>query len=615
MGKSKRKSKNESASRGTSQKSQITKFMKEMRIAEERRHVEHVISSYNGTSSFGIQPDGSLPAPKILTTEDGIPVNTLYVHFKGDSKLYEQEEELRKIFEKYGPVKAVRIIHRIDRKPFAFISYKRCEDTLSCFLKKKTFPHIYLYVADSWQQDAYKDRVNKESAAPKSTPGTSESRSGEDQPSSGESQILLLNDDCLRHIFSQLGLMDLIALKKTNRRFASIVRHILKRYRFFDFTEPRDKSVLTVLDAKNILKGMGRFIERLSLSGDRFAHSKTTDDHRILGLISRHCFRPHLKELEIRNISMSSHVLGTLEEIVGALEALTLIDCAVDENFESCLDNCQRLQRLQISEDRTTTGACLKTIKDLKSLNVENCSRLQGPALWAFLQNNPQLEYLNVIGCPELHPNAISAISHLTDLSHLACNDSYPNVAPANMMLITRIAQINRLELTINSTPSTQHILHKFAKRNCLAYLELKGPLVDRISYKCILKMTELKELKIIGRACFGTFQDEHLEEFCKKTSIERLHIVQCPGMSEDKLVEFVERNPQLKLLEIPSVFLTDDFVYSVLDALHRNGSFLEVIVDREAWGRLQEKVDDLPTLLKDNCRLLKIKVGTDEGR
>lgn len=594
MGKSKRKNK-----KGPSQ---ITKFLKEMQIVEQRRHVEQVIASYSGSSgtsssSCVIQPDGrSTVAPKILTTEDGIPVNTLYAYFSQDGHLCKQKDVLRKMFEKYGRIKSIDIVSRPNSKPFAFISYTRCEDALSCLVNKQNFPHIYLKVADSWQQDAYKKQAIKEGTAPAPIE---------------EGQILQLNDDCLRHIFEKLDLMDLIALKRTNRRFATVVRLVLKRYRSFDFAEPRDKPILTVLDTKIILESVGSYIGHLSLSGHRFAESKTTDAHRILGIVARNCF--HLKELEISDIAMNPSIFKELEKIASSLEALALIDCNLEDDFGDLLGHCLDLQRLQLC-DKQTTGSFLKTIVGLKSLNVENCSQLKGSEMFLFLKNNPQLESLNITECQELHLNTISAISHLDDLSHLACNDSYPNVVPPNMMLITRIPSITRLKLTISSAPSTERILQKFAKRNCLQYLELKGPLVDRISYGSILNMTELKELKIIGRACFGTFQDEHLEEFCRKTNIERLRIVRCPGLSEDKLIEFIERNPQLRLLEIPSVFLTEDFVYSVLDALHRNGSFLEVIVDREAWARLQEKVDDLQTLLKENVRLLRIKVGIDSA-
>lgn len=459
-------------------------------------------------------------------------------------------------------------------------------------LQKKTFPRIYLKVADSWQQDAYKNNKKKENRIAKES-FVLDSRSRKSRTCPEKSGILQLNDDCLTLIFSKLGLMDLIALRKTNQRLASVVYEILKRYKSFDFTEPREKVILTVMDTKIILENLGSFIEHLSLFGSRFAHSKTTAEPRIIGLIPRHCFR--LKELKIHNFCINSSVLKTLEKVVSSLEAFTLNDCAIDETVEDCLLNhCHKLQHLQIRDIDTIKGCCLNTINGLKSLNVQNCSRLEGSRLFVFLQNNPQLAYLNITECHELHANTISTISHSTELTHLACNDNYSKISPANMMLITRIRNLEKLELTINSAPSTDHILHKLAKRNCLQYLELKGSLVDRISYRSILAMTELKELKIIGRACFGTFQDEHLEEFCKKTNIERLRIIRCPGVSEDKLIEFVEQNPQLNLLEIPSVFLTEEFVFSVIDALHRNGSFLEVIVDSETWNRLQEKVDEL---------------------
>lgn len=105
-----------------------------MHIAEQQRHVEQVIASYSGsagTSSSGIQPDGSTTAPPtILTTEDGFPVNTLYANFVRNPQLCQQEDVVRKMFEKYGPVKDVRIIANINSNPFGFVSYDRCEDAL-----------------------------------------------------------------------------------------------------------------------------------------------------------------------------------------------------------------------------------------------------------------------------------------------------------------------------------------------------------------------------------------------------------------------------------------------------------------------------------------------------
>lgn len=454
-------------------------------------------------------------------------------------------------------------------------------------LKKR----CYVAPADSWHQEAYHKKMketeqgDKESkdldAAGSSGTGAAEGTSEPSKTAEADlnssvkadsvhstdaepegMNILHLNDDCLLMICDYLELMDLLALKKSCSRMESITAETFKRYKILDFDiDPMDKKYLTLLDAKNILTEIGPYVEHLFIARDRFLKPSV----RILNLIPRYC--PNLKELDINDFSIKPKTLSGFDEVFKSLEGLTLVACSIEDTIGRSLKLATKLERLDLSENSEITGKCLASVNDqLKYLNLESCQNIQGKPFTTFATNHKLLEYLNITCCSRLTSGAIKAIaSSMTELKHLVCNNQYEGVDQASMALLARMPSLRKIQFKINGYNTIDHMLEGFAEMNQLEHLDLSDGLFTSIDYNVLSRLTNLKELKLNYKLDFA---DKHLAKLCSTGRFIELHIAGCTKITDKQLIEFIRKNPQLKLLDISYCQITEGLIFSAIDIL-----------------------------------------------
>lgn len=396
------------------------------------------------------------------------------------------------------------------------------------------------------------------------TPGSSKTFSSSSKNSTEEPEgtnILHLNDDCLMLIFERVNLMEHIALKRTCTRFQGIVDIIFKRHKYFDFnTEPCDKICLTMLDTRDILTEVGPHIEHLCISPENFARAGV----RILNLIPRNCL--HLTELEIRGFTMNPKVLKNLEVVFKSLRGLTLIACGIGDNVEKFLTNAKSLERLNLASNSEITGKCLKVLKNIKSLNLESCQNIQGKPFSAFTENNKSLEYLNIEGCRRLTPEAIKSIAtNLSELSHLVCNNCYDSVDSTKMAVIGTLSKLKRIQFIANSFTQIDPIIQAFSTTNQLEYFDLSDGIFASMDFDLLQGLTNLKVLKLNYKI---DFLDSHLSKLCDNGKFEELHIAGCSNITDGQLIEFIKKNPNLKLLDMSCCRISERLIFSAVDIL-----------------------------------------------
>lgn len=629
---------------------------------------------FSGKSHFGMGPDPSDSDERIFHTEDGFPVNTIYASFTQNPESI-TEAVVRKMFEQFGRVKSVRIHtnqnnnlydeggdvasggggggrpsrrggyrrnNRSDRIiRYGFISYERCEDAAKCLQKKIILKkRCYVAPADSWHQEAYHKKMketeqgDKESkdldAAGSSGTGAAEGTSEPSKTAEADlnssvkadsvhstdaepegMNILHLNDDCLLMICDYLELMDLLALKKSCSRMESITAETFKRYKILDFDiDPMDKKYLTLLDAKNILTEIGPYVEHLFIARDRFLKPSV----RILNLIPRYC--PNLKELDINDFSIKPKTLSGFDEVFKSLEGLTLVACSIEDTIGRSLKLATKLERLDLSENSEITGKCLASVNDqLKYLNLESCQNIQGKPFTTFATNHKLLEYLNITCCSRLTSGAIKAIaSSMTELKHLVCNNQYEGVDQASMALLARMPSLRKIQFKINGYNTIDHMLEGFAEMNQLEHLDLSDGLFTSIDYNVLSRLTNLKELKLNYKLDFA---DKHLAKLCSTGRFIELHIAGCTKITDKQLIEFIRKNPQLKLLDISYCQITEGLIFSAIDILKE-----QAVGCREGGRQLKMMVGQTSicqvilqnTLVEANRHLLNISFDSTEG-
>lgn len=617
----------------------------------------------------GSRLDGSVDKAKVLYTEDRIPVNTVYASFKQHPEPL-TEEWVRDIFAVFGPVKSVRIHTTANSNPYdngdeaaantgvargrgrryqprqerinryGFVSFESCEDAAKCILQKyKLRATCYIAKADSWHQEAFEKKQAETEAAANGIAGLSTSSvadaaastSGKNDTSSsatsggssessasgepGAMNILHLNDDCLIAIFGELDLTDLLTLKKTCTRFEVITYDILKRYKFFDFEMLfAKKPYLTMLDAKNVLTELGSFVEHLSISQDTFNKPGT----RILNLIPRHC--PNLKQLEIQDFLLKVTALKVLGSVFKKLEGLSMISCGITDNVEQSLAQAKNLQRLDLSSNSEITGKCLKVVKNLKRLNLEGCQNIQGKPFSVFTEHNKTLEYLNIHCCSRLTTDAIKALAaNLTELTHLVVNNSYDNVDPSAMALIAKLPKLKKLQFKINGYAPIDHILKSLAGTNQLEHLDLSDGIFTQVDYSLLCGLSNLKELKLNYKL---DLSDAHMSKLATKTNFTELHIAGCTSVTDDALIEFISKNPQLRLLDVSYCQITEKLVFSAIDILKEQTNAIAGGGVARANRQLRLVVGQTNicpviqdnALIRNNRHLLEISFSSTEG-
>ncbi|XP_065077990.1 uncharacterized protein LOC135701169 isoform X3 [Ochlerotatus camptorhynchus] len=625
------------------------------------------------SSRFGVGPDpGSGSDERIVYTEDDIPINTIYASFSMCPESA-TEATVRTLFEQLGPIKSVRIHtnqnnnmyddgevasggggrrgrsrynrnERVNR--YGFISYERCEDAAKCLQKKFLFKNkCYVAPADSWHQEAYHNKLKEaeegaregvdssknSDAAASSASGCAEGASVAPKASKadpntsaisktkisdvngsepGSMNILQLNDDCLMLICDYLELMDLLALKKTCSRFETISCEVFKRYKMLDFDiDPCEKKYLTMMDAKNILMEIGSYIEFLLISRDRFLRPGV----RILNLIPRYC--PNLKDLNINDFMLKAKTLKGFDEVFKSLEGLTLTACGIDDTILKSLKLATKLQRLNLSMNSEITGKCLASVKNLKYLNLESCQNIQGKPFSTFAAQNKTLEYLNITCCGRLTTEAIkSIVNNMTELRHLVCNNNYDNVDAASMALLGKLPNLKKLQFKINGYSPIDQILQGLTEVNKLEHLDLSEGVFTAVDYTLLSDLTHLKELKLNYKLDLG---DDQLAKLCSKGNFVELHIAGCTKLTDKQLIEFIRKNPQLKLLDISYCQITEGLIFSAIDILRE-----QAVGCREGSRQLKMMVGQTSicpvilnnTLVKANRHLLDVSFDHTEG-
>lgn len=565
----------------------------------------------------------------ILYTEDHIPINTVYASFKSHPEEV-TEQSVRQIFDKYGPIKNVRIhtnqnacghydsdqeegavggssYRRRYKKynqweprviRYAFVSFENCKDAAKCIqMMPKSKQKCYVAPADSWHQDEYHKqqaamKVGDEPSGPNgadsgnsktdltqaeasssetalNNPEKTEMKEGTSHTASADSEahspmgtnILQLNDDCLMLIFQQLDLAQLITLKNTCTRFEMIARDMFKRFKSINFSSHiYSKAYITMLDAKNILTEVGPYVENLNIAREDFLRPGV----RTLTLIPRYC--TSLKTLCIKDFTLNPKTLKSLASVFGALQELSLIACGVSDNIERHLAQAKNLQRLDLSSNSEITGKCLKAVRNLKYLNLENCQNIQGKPFSAFAEGNKTIEFLNIHCCSRLTSEAIrSIVTNMTELSHLVCNNKYDNADPSCVATIASLPKLKKVQLKITSLSSIEQIIHSLVETNQLEHLDLSDGIYTSVDYSRLSRLTNLRELKLNYKLDFA---DEHLAQFCSNGNFVELHIAGCTKVSDKQLIEFIKANPCLRVLDISFCEISEGLIFSTLDIL-----------------------------------------------
>lgn len=334
-------------------------------------------------------------------------------------------------------------------------------------------------------------------------------------PSQDAEGLLILNDDCLFHLFHYLSLVDLASLKDTCQRLSQLADESFKR---------RNDKSLTIdgtsmfADVWN-LKHFGKFIDSLTLVGV-YKPFASYDD--IFAIIAS-CTNVQLRSMSLRldfDKSLTDESFKLLEKVMANVECIELDWLDNDMHIDLLLGYCKNLKDVRLK------GELLVLKGQWYSQNV-NITRL---ILNSMLDDN----FLEEIG------------QHLTHLECLVID--YVENASNKFNHLGQLNHLKKLKIGMSSGGSMQQF-RNFAANSvleylCLSFMELSAPLAQALK-----DFSHLKEL--VFEWCDGF--DGNVRTILSKTlvNIEKIAFVDCEDITLDDITKIVEKRSKLKELSI----------------------------------------------------------------
>lgn len=196
---------------------------------------------------------------------------------------------MKKHFAMYGHIDAF-ILHQKLTYCYGFIQYKSVHSAAAALQHRHHFVggfRIKVSVADSWHQP-----TSSTDDIPAQIDTTGENVAHDTDIE--ETNILILDDDCLFHIFGFLNCIDLGAVNQTCQRFQKVAGFAFRRkHKAVNLTMsdlPGYSNVgtnqLTLLQVRNLFIGHGSHIQKLHVAALSF---KQENRYRALECIIRNC--------------------------------------------------------------------------------------------------------------------------------------------------------------------------------------------------------------------------------------------------------------------------------------------------------------------------------------
>ncbi|XP_017097043.2 uncharacterized protein [Drosophila bipectinata] len=370
----------------------------------------------------------------------------------------------------------------------------------------------------------------EDSAAPSS--------SSQRVPSKASSNILVLNYDCLKRIFSLLSLDDQLNFSRSNRKIQRMYRNYAQwKYKHIN-------NDITLYLEESDLEYLLEQVNEDLISYESYVHASSRAEEQ-LRLLRKHCpmlrrlnmtlRRPHWEDLiQLKNLhtldaslefgstDVYEKFFSNLSENLPCLRKLVLV--APDYNGKG-LHVLEKLQHLEIDDfsclDATYLTDCCIKMKNLHFLKIGRWpNNLTNKNLSAIVANCRNLETLEFT-CNELLNNVeLERVCDLPRLKHL-------------LVVLQRLERPGLIEGLVRRTGTPLESLIVFDSYLCKEHIEH------------ICNITSLRELWVASED-----DDFNVEAFMKLKSLEYLHL-DMDGITNKQLLELVLGCPRLRVLNV----------------------------------------------------------------
>ncbi|KAL6265374.1 hypothetical protein P5V15_002173 [Pogonomyrmex californicus] len=460
-----------------------------------------------------VASDDSLCSEKI----DGVPIRKLFVGNLAERTTF---KDLRNYFSTYGNVESCYLRRNQGRSNYAFVTFTNVTDAVTAVedgIKKQIRLHnrdLRVMAADSWHQpDSIENKfynVGKESNKASEKKNASEQYAHKYLQNDTETvSIHMLNDDCLRHIFLFLPIVDRVRIEIVCKRWRDLSQdswHMIKTLDLSPSTWGFSYTCMihTALLRKILLK-CGRFLTRINLSYPHYLSQST------LTIVGKLC--PNLTSIDVTALTVCASGIRTLTANCKNITKLNLgpSTFCCDHELKYLFKINKNLEYLAISRN-SIVGKCLLYLpkQTMHTIILDRCDYLQDGHLSMALTRLEDLKHLTISDCVGVAKHTLEVVGYYCkNLRVLELVGGFPSAQAADMFHLIHLINLQTLRVTRNPKVSNNFL----------------ADLVQHCQQLTNVDITDCCNVSDVGLAAIATL-----------TRLEKLIISYVPQISDDGL-------------------------------------------------------------------------------
>lgn len=344
-------------------------------------------------------------------------------------------------------------------------------------------------------------------------------------------EIMDLNDDCLRYIFNEFGTHDLGAVVDVCRRFRAFAKERFaaletKCFVFgniFHKCKSTEKSLQTTA---KFLRDFGAFFEQIyvSFEGEEQPNYAT----KYIELLKRHTSE-ELRLLEFWHLDMNDEIVESMRVPLEHLHTLNLKKCSLTESFLRNLSlwapQLELLKLVDVSVPTPERFIGLHQNHPMLERIVFGNMDVSGSDIERLITSNPQLKQVSFDMCPNLNDDIIPMVAkHLPKLElfllHVA---NATDQLTENMKHLSEMDCLGFLSISFNAAEAVMLDLREIgiAKMPLETLLLHKFTVGDGEAASFVAEISKMRHLKKLTLVSVGGLYPANILDICK--SLEEL--------------------------------------------------------------------------------------------
>lgn len=370
--------------------------------------------------------------------------------------------------------------------------------------------------------------------------------------SSSATKFYDLNDHCILEILERVTILDLCAIKNTCKRFDALADYFFKMaYKALNFNDWNIKGSFQLIseeEMRTILTAFGPDIDSITVNAENFAPESKV----VLKIINEFCGGPRMHYFKMVKFVIDEETVERCDRLWPTIEQLTIDKCYADDSvIEALIRKCTSLTQLEMIRQMNTDGHCLlHEFPNLQGFSLRSNDNFDLECVRTFLEKNPQLRTLSLIGCNFVDDEIFEMIAdNLVNLEALYIRVVHVTSSfEANLENLLRLQSLRKLEFNCGLRPIVSFV-QGLAMTNRIESLGISSAEFTPELNGALCNLKNLQVLKLMSMYDGQVNSIKSLAQQLPK--LKELHLIECDIFDIEQIIEFIEHAPQLEKLVV----------------------------------------------------------------